>query len=198
MMIWQLGTRAGDAVAEMLFGKTNPSGHLSISFPVSVGQIPIYYNYFSTGRPVRNKWRFEAKYLDIQPEPLYPFGYGKSYTEFAYEDIKLSSDTMKTDGSIDVTLTVKNTGKFDGSAVVQLYVRDLFGCRVRPVKELKGFKKLFLKAGEAEEITLTLNASELAFSNEKCEKIVEPGKFKLWIAEHALDNRYEFDFSVTE
>ena len=198
MMIWQLGTRAGDAVAEMLFGKTNPSGHLSISFPVSVGQIPIYYNYFSTGRPVRNKWRFEAKYLDIQPEPLYPFGYGRSYTEFAYEDIKLSSDTMKTDGSIDVTLTVKNTGKFDGSAVVQLYVRDLFGCRVRPVKELKGFKKLFLKAGEAEEITLTLNASELAFSNEKCEKIVEPGKFKLWIAEHALDNRYEFDFSVTE
>lgn len=198
MLIWQLGTRSGDAVAEVLCGKTNPSGHLSISFPVSVGQIPIYYSHVSTGRPVRNKWRFEAKYFDIQPEPLYPFGYGRSYTEFAYEDIKLSNDTMARDGSIDVTLTVSNVGKYDGATVVQLYIRDLFGCRVRPVKELKGFKKLFLKAGESREITLTLNASELAFSDEKCEKIVEPGAFKLWIAEHALDNRYEFDFSVTE
>ena len=196
MMIWQIGTRAGDAIAEVLTGKTNPSGHLSVSFPVSVGQIPIYYNYYNTGRPVRNKVRFEAKYQDIQPNPLYPFGYGKSYTDFSYEDIELSSNEMTEDGSIDVTLTVKNIGERDGATVVQLYIRDLFGCRVRPVKELKGFKKLFLKAGEEQKLTLTLKATDLAFSDEKNEKIVEKGKFKLWIAEHAEDSSREFDFAI--
>ena len=105
---------------------------------------------------------------------------------------------MPVDGAIDVTLTVRNIGKFDGYAVIQLYIRDLVGCRVRPVKELKDFKKIFLKTGEAREITLHLPAAELAFHNEKMEKIVEPGKFKLWIAEHALDNSREFDFSVIE
>ena len=105
---------------------------------------------------------------------------------------------MTKDGQIDVTLTVRNTGKYDGAAVVQMYTRDLFGCRVRPVKELKGFQKLFLAAGEARKVTLTLTADSLAFRNEKNERIVEPGAFKLWIAEHAEDNRFEFDFSITE
>ncbi|MBQ8408148.1 MAG: beta-glucosidase BglX [Clostridia bacterium] len=196
MMIWQMGTRAGDAIANLLSGKTNPSGHLSASFPVCEGQIPIYYSYNSTGRPVRNKWRFEAKYFDCQPEPLYPFGFGRSYTDFSYENITLSSDTMTANGSIDVTLTVRNTGKRDGATVVQLYVRDLIGSRVRPVKELKGFRKLCLAAGEAKEITLTLNADSLAFHNERMERVVEGGTFKLWVAEHAQDSSREFTFSV--
>ena len=198
MMIWQMGTRAGDAVANLLCGITSPSGHLSASFPVSEGQLPVYYNYCNTGRPVKNKWRFESKYFDCQSEPLYPFGFGRSYTEFAYEDISLSSDQMSADGAIDVTLTVRNIGQADGAAVVQLYVRDLVGCRVRPVKELKSFRKLFLKAGEKQTVTLRLPASSLAFHNERMEKITEAGNFKLWIAEHALDTRHEFDFTVAE
>lgn len=198
MLIWQLGTRTGDAVAELVCGSRNPSGHLSISFPVCEGQIPIYYSYNSTGRPVKNKWRFESKYFDCQPEPLYPFGYGKSYTEFSYEDISLSSNTMTKNGSIDVSLTVKNVGAYDGAAVVQFYVRDLFGCRVRPVKELKGFRKIFLAAGEEQKVTLTLPAESLAFRDEANRLIVEPGAFKLWVAKHAQDNEKEFDFTVTE
>lgn len=196
MMIWQMGTKVGDAVANLLCGKVSPSGHLTASFPVCEGQIPVYYNYTSTGRPVNNRWRFESKYYDIQPEPLYPFGYGKSYTSFEYDNITLSSNKMTDDGFIDVNLTVRNTGNADGACVVQLYVRDLVGCRVRPVKELKGFRKIWLKKGESEEITLRLEAKSLAFHNEKMEKIVEPGRFKLWIAEHALDNSREFDFEV--
>lgn len=198
MMIWQMGTRAGDAVAKLLCGEISPSGHLTTSFPVCVGQIPLYYNYFSTGRPIRDKWRFEAKYLDTSAYPLYPFGYGKSYTEFAYENITLSSSEMTRDGSIDVNLTVRNVGNADGATVVQIYVRDLFGCRVRPVKELKGFKKVWLAKGESKDITITLNAKELAFHDEKMNLIVEPGDFKLWVAEHARDDSREFNFKVTE
>ena len=196
MMIWQLGTRTGDAVAELLCGKCTPSGHLSMSFPVCEGQIPIYHSYHSTGRPVKKKWKFESKYMDCQPEPLYPFGYGLSYTDFVYEDAKLSADTVDADGTIDVTLTVRNVGEYDGATVVQLYVRDLVGSRVRPVKELKGFKKVHLSAGGEERVTLTLKISDLAFTNDRCEKLVEPGKFKLWIAQHAQDDQLEFDFSV--
>lgn len=196
MMIWQLGTRTGDAVAQILYGKTSPSGRLSASIPVCEGQIPTYYSYCSTGRPVNNKWRFESKYIDCPHEPLYPFGYGLSYTSFEYEDIKLSSDSMTADGYIDVSLTVKNTGERDGYAVVQLYVRDLVGSRVRPVKELKGFKKVFLGASESEQITLRLYADDLAFHNHKMERVVESGKFKLWIAENSADSSREFDFCV--
>lgn len=196
LMIWQLGSSAGDSVADVLTGKVSPSGHLTASFPVCEGQIPVYYNYNNTGRPALDKWRFEAKYMDCQIAPLYPFGYGKSYTEFAYEDIKLSSDTMTKDGYIDVSLNVSNVGKYDGAAVVQLYIRDLIGCRVRPVKELKGFEKVFLKAGESQKVELRLYASDLAFRDFDMNLIVEQGAFKLWIAEDSQDNRYEFDFRV--
>ncbi len=196
MMIWQLGSSVGDAVADLLTGAVTPSGHLTVSFPRSMGQIPVYYNYHNTGRPARGKWRFEARYMDCPTEPLYPFGYGLSYTEFAYEDIALSSAEMATDGYIDVTLKVRNTGVHDGAAVVQLYVRDLVGCRVRPVKELKGFEKVFLKAGEATDVSLRLKADDLAFHDPHMNRIVEPGKCKLWIAEHAADTRYEFDFAI--
>lgn len=196
MMIWNPGTAAGDAVADVLTGKVSPSGHLTTSFPVTTGQVPIYYNHVSTGRPTLGKWKFEAKYRDCQVDPLYPFGYGLSYTTFAYENISLSADRMSADGQIDVTFTVRNTGDVAGCAVPQLYIRDLVGCRVRPVKELKGFTRVELAAGECKEITLTLPASSLAFHDPNMNKIVEPGKFKLWIAEHALDGSREFDFEV--
>ncbi len=196
MMIWQLGSEVGDAVADLLTGKVSPSGHLSVTIPYSVGQIPMYYNHFNTGRPTLGKWRFEAKYTDCPIEPLYPFGYGKSYTTFTYENIALSATEMPVDGSIDVTLTVKNTGAFDGASVVQLYVRDLVGCRVRPVKELKGFEKVFLKAGEERNVRFTLKADDLAFHDAQMNRIVEPGAFKLWVAESSDDLSREFDFKV--
>ncbi len=196
MMIWQLGSSLGDAIADLLTGKVSPSGHLTTTVPRCMGQIPIYYNYHNTGRPPLGNWRFEARYMDCPTEPLYCFGYGLSYTEFAYENIALSQTEMGTDGHIDVTLTVKNVGKHDGAAVVQLYIRDLVGCRVRPVKELKGFEKVFLKAGEAKEVSFRLNADDLAFHDADMNRIVEPGSFKLWIAEHSADTRYEFDFKV--
>lgn len=196
MMAWQLGSSWGDCIADLLTGKVSPSGHLTATLPVSEGQLPVYYNYHNTGRPALGNWRFESRYMDCQTPPLYPFGFGKSYTEFAYEDIQLSHTEMTADGSLDVTLTVRNVGDRDGAAVVQLYIRDLVGCRVRPVKELKGFEKVFLKAGEAKKITLHLPAASLAFRDPAMNLIVEPGKFKLWIAEHALDERYTFDFEV--
>ncbi|MBP3381934.1 MAG: glycoside hydrolase family 3 C-terminal domain-containing protein, partial [Clostridia bacterium] len=196
MMIWNPGTAAGNAVADVLVGKHSPSGHLTTSFPVTVGQLPIYYNHFNTGRPTLGKWKFEAKYRDCQVEPLYPFGYGLSYTDFSFENIRLSADTMPIDGQIDVTVTVKNNGKTAGATVVQMYVRDLIGSRVRPVKELKGFKRVFLQAGESQTITLPLPADALAFHNPAMERVVEPGTFKLWIAQHAQDNSNETTFKV--
>lgn len=196
LCVWYPGTETGHAVADVLSGKHNPSGRLTASFPVTEGQIPVYYNFFSTGRPAIGVQRFEAKYNDCQIEPLYPFGYGKSYTEFEFSDISLSDTEISADGKIDVSITVKNTGKYDGFEVVQLYVRDLVASRVRPVKELKGFKKVFVKAGGEENVKITLDAKELAFMNDKMEKVVEPGKFKLWISHNALDNSSEFDFTV--
>lgn len=196
MMIWNPGTAAGDAVADVLVGKVSPSGHLTTSFPVTTGQVPIYYNHVSTGRPTLGKWKFEAKYRDCQVDPLYPFGYGLSYATFAYENITLSTKQLPIDGQLEVTFTVRNTGNVAGCAIPQLYVRDLVGCRVRPVKELKGFARLELAAGESKEVTLPLPASSLAFHDAAMNKIVEPGKCKLWVAEHALDERYAFDFEI--
>ncbi len=196
MLIWQPGSSAGDAVAELLCGDVCPSGHLTVSVPVCTGQVPIYYNHASTGRPALNRWVFESKYRDCQIAPLYPFGYGLSYTSFEYEDIRLSSDKMTGDGELTVTLTAKNTGKYDGATVVQLYVRDLIGSTVRPVKELKGFEKVYLRSGEAKKLTLKLPASALAFSDPHMNTVIEKGKFKLWIAESSDDNRHEFDFEI--
>ena len=195
--IWQPGTEAGNSVADLLTGKVNPSGHLTTSFPYTTGQVPIYYNHPSTGRPADGHWRFESKYMDCPIGPLYPFGYGRSYTTFEYSDISLSSDKIAPDGELKVRLTVTNTGEYDGAAVVQLYVRDLVASRVRPVKELKGFKKLFLTRGASSRVELSLPASGLAFVDSKLEWVVEPGRFKLWVAEDSADERYGFDFTVT-
>lgn len=196
LMAWYPGTEAGSSVASVLSGEKNPSGRLTASFPVTEGQIPVNYNFFPTGRPAVGIQRFEAKYNDCPIEPLYTFGYGKSYTEFAYENISLSDTAISPDGKLDVTLTVKNVGDYDGYETVQLYVRDLVASRVRPVKELKGFKKVFVRAHGSENVTITLDAKDLAFYNPDMVKTVEKGKFKLWIAKNALDNSNEFDFEI--
>ena len=196
MMAWYPGTETGSAVATVLSGEKSPSGRLTASFPVTEGQIPVNYNFFPTGRPAIGVQRFEAKYNDCPIEPLYTFGYGKTYTEFRYSDISLSETKIKEDGKIDVTLTVENVGNYDAYEVVQLYIRDLVASRVRPVKELKGFCKVFVPAGKKEKVKITLEAKELAFCNSDMKKVVEKGKFKLWVAKNALDNTNEFDFEI--
>lgn len=196
MMAWYPGTETGSAVATVLSGEKSPSGRLTTSFPVTEGQIPVNYNFFPTGRPAIGVQRFEAKYNDCPIEPLYTFGYGKTYTEFRYSDISLSETKIKENGKIDVTLTVENVGKYDAYEVVQLYIRDLVASRVRPVKELKGFCKVFVPAGKKEKVKITLEAKELAFCNSEMKKVVEKGKFKLWVAKNALDNSNEFNFEI--
>lgn len=194
--IWQLGTATGDAVADVITGRCDACGRLSVSVPKSVGQVPVYYNHPSTGRPALGKTRFEVGYMDMDCFPRYPFGYGLSYTEYELSELLLSSDTMDANGSIIVTCKVSNVGKCDGKTVVQLYVRDLVGSRVRPVKELKGFEKLALKAGESRTVSFELRAEDLAFHNEKMEKVVEPGRFRLWIAQDSQDESNSKEFVV--
>ena len=194
--IWQLGSETGNAVADVLTGAYNPSGHLTMSIPRHEGQLPVYYNHFRTGRPYQNKVWYESKYMDLDPTPAYPFGYGIGYTQFTFENLVLSADEMTTDGSIQVSFDVRNTGSVDGYAVPQLYIRDLVGCCVRPVKELKGFCKLFVKAGETVRAELSLQAKDLAFCDPIGKMIVEPGKFHLWVGQNAWDETLFAEFAV--
>jgi beta-glucosidase len=151
---WFAGTMTGDAVALVLFGEYNPSGKLPVTFPRTVGQVPVYYNHKNTGRPGNEKNRYTSKYLDLPLTPLYPFGYGLSYTTFNYSDVTLSNSKLTNKDSLVVTVKVKNTGKYDGEEVVQLYVQDLVGSVTRPVKELKGFKKILLKAAKIQDFII--------------------------------------------
>ena len=194
--IWQLGSETGNAVADVLTGAYNPSGHLTMSIPRHEGQLPVYYNHFRTGRPYQNKVWYESKYMDLDPTPAYPFGYGIGYTQFTFENLVLSADEMTADGSIRVSFDVRNTGSVDGYAVPQLYIRDLVGCCVRPVKELKGFCKLFVKAGETVRAELSLQAKDLAFCDPIGKMIVEPGKFHLWVGQNAWDETLFAQFVV--
>ncbi len=180
---WHLGSEAGNAIADVLFGVYNPSGKLPVSFPRSVGQQPLYYNHLSTGRPFGdpNGAVFWSHYTDESNAPLYPFGYGLSYTTFEYSDLKLSSNEMSESGNIKVAVSVKNTGKFAGEEVVQLYIRDLVGSISRPVKELKGFEKISLTPGESKEVNFTITTKELEFFGASNEWKAEPGEFKLWV-----------------
>jgi beta-glucosidase len=182
--VWFGGSEAGNAIADVLFGDVNPSGKLTNTWPQNVGQVPIYYNHKNTGRPLpEGQWfqKFRSNYLDVSNDPLYPFGYGLSYTTFSYSDIKLSSNTMKSNGQLIATFTVTNTGTRDGKEVAQLYIRDLVGSIARPVKELKGFQKLFLKAGESRTISFTISPNDLKFYNSDLKYVAEPGAFKLFI-----------------
>ena len=182
--VWFAGSEAGDAIADVLFGKVNPSGKLSATFPQNVGQIPIYYNHKNTGRPLpEGKWfqKFRSNYLDVSNDPLFPFGFGLSYTTFDYKNLKLSTPTLTNDGKLTVSVEVTNSGKYDGAEVVQLYLRDLVGSITRPVKELKGFQKVFLKKGETRNVTFTLTEKDLRFYNANLQWVSEPGDFKVFV-----------------
>jgi len=188
--VWFGGSEAGHAIADVLFGDVNPSGKLSATFPQNVGQIPLYYNHKNTGRPLpEGKWfqKFRSNYLDVSNDPLYPFGFGLSYTQFSYGDIKLSSASMTSKQKIKATVTVTNTGDRDGKEVVQLYIRDLVGTSTRPVKELKGFKKIFLKAGESREVSFDISADDLKYYNYDLKYVAEPGDFKVFIGGNSRD-----------
>ncbi|MEQ1675928.1 MAG: glycoside hydrolase family 3 N-terminal domain-containing protein [Chitinophagaceae bacterium] len=180
---WWLGTQAGNAIADVLFGDYNPSGKLPMSFPRTEGQIPIYYNYYNTGRPARNDsdLNYVSAYTDLPNSPKFPFGYGLSYTKFEYSDIRLSKDQFKPGEKLEAIVTVRNAGSYDGEEVVQLYIRDITGSVVRPVKELKGFQKVMIKAGEAKEIRFSIGAEDLRFYDDKLQFIYEPGEFQLFI-----------------
>ncbi|HRO68870.1 MAG TPA: beta-glucosidase BglX [Chitinophagaceae bacterium] len=188
--VWFGGSEAGYAVADVLFGDVNPSGKLSATFPQNVGQIPLFYNHKNTGRPLpEGKWfqKFRSNYLDVSNDPLYPFGFGLSYTNFTYSDIKLSNATMKPGQKITATVSVTNTGDRDGKEVVQLYIRDLVGTSTRPVKELKGFKKLALKAGETKSVSFDITVNDLKYYNYDLKYVAEPGEFKLFIGGNSRD-----------
>ena len=181
--VWFGGTQAAEAISDVLFGDVNPSGKLPVSFPRSVGQIPLFYNHKNTGRPHRgDKFeKFRSNYLDVPNTPQYAFGYGLSYTTFDYGDVRLSADKMSESGSIEATVRVTNSGKRDGVEVVQLYIRDLVGTSTRPVKELKGFRRVALKAGESKDVTFTIDASLLKYYNYDLQYVCEPGDFDVMI-----------------
>nr|WP_236582417.1 beta-glucosidase BglX [Sphingobacterium spiritivorum] len=188
--VWFGGTETGKAVADVLFGDVNPSGKLPATFPKNVGQIPLYYNAKTTGRPLeQGKWfqKFRSNYLDVDNDPLYPFGYGLSYTAFQYNNLRLSTSKLEKQGKIKVTVEVKNAGKYDGEEVVQLYIRDMVGSVTRPVKELKGFQKIAFKAGETKTIEFDLTEEDLKFYNENLEFVAEPGEFEVYVGTNSKD-----------
>ncbi|HKO80409.1 MAG TPA: beta-glucosidase BglX, partial [Chitinophagaceae bacterium] len=196
--VWFGGSEAGYAIADVLFGDVNPSGKLSTTFPQNIGQVPIFYNHKNTGRPLpEGKWfqKFRSNYLDVSNEPLYPFGYGLSYTSFSYSDIKLSNTSLKAGQKITASVTVTNTGNKTGKEVVQLYIRDIVGTSTRPVKELKGFQKIELKAGESKTVSFDITINELKYYNYDLKYVAEPGDFKVFIGGNSRDVK-QADFKL--
>lgn len=186
---WFSGTEGGNAIADVLFGDYNPSGKLPVTFPRSVGQIPTYYNHLSIGRPFTpgKPGNYTSQYFDDTTGPLFPFGYGLSYTSFALSDMALSSTTLNATGKLDASVTLKNTGKRDGETVVQLYIQDVTGSMIRPVKELKNFQKIMLKAGEQKVVHFTITEDDLKFYNAQLKYAAEPGKFNVQIGLDSQD-----------
>jgi beta-glucosidase len=190
---WFAGTRAGEAIADILFGKANPSGKITMTFPRNVGQIPVYYNHKNTGRPFNEKSKFTTKYLDVSNDPLYVFGHGLSYTTFEYSEIQLSDTLLSAKNSLTASVKLTNSGKRAGKEVVQLYIRDLTGSISRPVKELKAFRKMALQAGESQTVTFTLTPDMLQFYDSSLKLTAEPGEFQVFIGESsATDNAARF------
>ena len=191
MNVWFGGSEAADAIADVLFGDKVPSGKLTVTMPQSVGQVPIYYNHLNTGRPVPegadHYFKYQSNYLDVRNDPLYPFGYGLSYTTFQYGDVQLSSNEMTRNGTVEAKVTVTNTGSRDADEVVQLYIRDLQASISRPVKELKGFQRIRLKAGESREVTFTVTRRELSFYDTEGNEVIEPGEFHIMTGPNSRD-----------
>ncbi len=187
--VWFGGTEGGNAVGDVLFGDANPGGKLSTSFPVHVGQIPVYHSMLNTGRPYGGQAnsKFLSNYLDIPNEPLYPFGYGLSYTNFEYGTLKISNSNMTTQSKIEVSLTVTNAGNRESSEIVQLYIRDLVGSISRPVKELKGFQKIYFKPGESKTVSFTIDNELLKFYNSELKFDSEPGIFQVFVGPNSRD-----------
>jgi len=192
---WYAGTRAGDAITDVLFGKYNPSGKLTMTFPRNVGQIPIYYNHKNTGRPFSATEKYTSKYMDIPNTPLYPFGYGLSYASFSYSPITLNKTTITPIDKLTATVTITNTSEYDGDETAQLYIRDMVGSVTRPVKELKGFQKVTINSGDSKTITFTLTANDLKFYDINMKYTYEPGDFKLFIGTNSEDVK-EVDFKL--
>ena len=184
---WQLGTEAGHAIADVLFGDYNPSGKLVASFPQTTGQIPVYYNHKSTGRPAEDTLRYTSKYMDTPIEPLFPFGYGLSYTSYFYTGLILSSDTLHMSDTLKVSCQITNTGEYDGEEIVQLYIKDHFGSVTRPVMELKDFKKIRLAAGETRMVNFALTSDQLAFYNDHMQYKSEPGLFSVMVGTNSAE-----------
>lgn len=178
---WHLGTQAGNAMADILAGNYNPSGKLVMSIPQNVGQIPIYYNHKNTGRPFDKDDKYTSKYLDVSNEPMYPFGYGLSYSNFEYSRIVLDKTSVTASETLTVSVSVKNTGMYAGEETVQLYIRDMVGSITRPVKELKGFEKIYLEPGEIKKISFSVAEKDLRFYNSDLKYVSEPGTFKVYI-----------------
>ena len=195
---WWLGSEAGNAIADVLFGDYNPSGKLPMSFPREEGQIPIYYNHFNTGRPAKNdnESNYVSAYTDLKNSPKFPFGYGLSYTSFEYSNLKLSKNKIKSTEKIEVSLTVNNSGKVAGEEVVQLYLRDKVGSVVRPIIELKDFQKIKLNAGETKTVKFIINKEKLSFYNANLQWIAEPGDFDIMIGSSSADIRLRDSFEL--
>ena len=190
MNVWFPGSEAGNAICDVLFGDVEPSGRLTTSFPQSSGQCPFYYNHRNTCRPQNpSTWfeKYRSNYLDVPNDPVYPFGYGLSYTTFSYSPLTLSADTLDADGKLTATVTVTNTGKREGTEVVQLYIRDIAGSITRPVQELKGFERITLKPGESREVSFTVDPEMLKFYDENLDFVAEPGDFELMVGPNCRD-----------
>lgn len=188
--VWFGGSEAADAICDVVFGDVSPSGKLTTTFPKNVGQIPLYYNHLNTGRPLEaGKWfsKFRSNYLDIDNDPLYPFGYGLSYTTFRYGDLQLSNNSMNEKGKITASVTVTNTGNYDADEIVQMYIRDMVGSVARPVKELKGFERIHLKKGESRTVSFDITAEQLKFYNSTLNWACEPGKFEVMVGGNSRD-----------
>jgi beta-glucosidase len=201
LLAWHGGTRAAQGVCEVLLGKVNPAGKLTATFPRSEGQIPVYYAHKRTGRPVESVGTIQfneahrSAYLDEKNEPLFPFGYGLSYTQFAYSDLQVETPRITAGGMLKVSAQIENTGSLTSREIVQLYIRDCVGVVTRPVKELKGFQKIELKPGEKRRVVFELPASSLAFLDAELHSIIEPGEFEVWIAPNSRDG-LKGEFSV--
>ena len=191
LQVWFAGTEAADAIPDVVFGDVVPSGKLTMSFPRNDGQVPICYNTYNTGRPNKKEGgyfdKFTTGYLDTSIYPLFPFGYGLSYTTFEYSPVKLSASSMNYDGTITASVTVTNTGNYDADEVVQMYIHDVYRSVLPPLKELKGFKRISLKKGESRKVEFTIDVELLKFYDAQLHHVAEPGEFEVMVGPNSTD-----------